>query len=102
MDRGAMKETIMATATPEVQLDHEQLAADGARVRDLFTGATALLHGDCAPSAVHAARSTLLEARALVASLVEHLEGLAARRAEAERAERAHKAEAQRVAGSVR
>jgi hypothetical protein len=66
-------------------LDHEQLASDAQRVADLFGGAVALLHGDCAPSAVHAARATLLEARALVTSLVEHVEGQAARKAEAER-----------------
>ena len=79
-------ENIMSATTSEIQShDHEQLAADVLRVRDLFGGAIALLHGDCTPSAVHAARATLLEARGIVASLLEHIEGQAARKAEAER-----------------
>jgi hypothetical protein len=77
----------MSTTTPKIQsLAHEQIASDALRVKDLFGGAIALLHGDCTPSAIHAARATLLEARALVSSLVEHVEGQAARKAEAERA----------------
>lgn len=93
----------MVTATPEVhRIDHEQLAADAQRLADLFAGAVALLKGDCAPSAVHAARATLLEARAIVAGLVEAHEGLAARRAEADRALRLHEEQAARATGSVR
>jgi hypothetical protein len=86
--------------TPRV--DHEQLAADAARVRALFDGAIALVTGDCAPSAVHTARGVLFEARGIVASLVDSLEGIAARKAEADRAERLHREEAAKAAGSVR
>jgi hypothetical protein len=76
-------------APPIQQLDLEQLASDGARLRDLFAGAVALLVGECAPSSVHAARGVLLEARALVSSFVERAEGLVVREAEAERDHRA-------------
>jgi hypothetical protein len=66
-------------------LDLEQLAADGSRLRRLFDGAAALLEGDCSPRAVHAVRDTLREATALVATVVENTEGIAARSAEAAR-----------------
>jgi hypothetical protein len=76
----------MPATTSEIQsLDLDQLAADAARARSLFDAATVLLEGACAPSSVHTARSVLLEARALVATVAEQAEGLAARRAEAER-----------------
>jgi hypothetical protein len=82
-------------------LDHERLAAEAARVRDLFNGAVALLSGDCGYRAATTARAVLLEASAYVGSLVETVEGLAARKAEAERAERLHREEAARRAGGA-
>lgn len=89
-------------ATPEVHaLDHEQLASDAHRLSELFGGAVALLQGDCAPGAVHAARAILLESRALVSILVDSLESLAARKAEAARAVQLHKEEQGRITAAV-
>ncbi len=63
----------------------DQLAADGSRLRDLFAALAVLLEGECKPAAIHVARGIALEARALVASVAEQAEGLAARGAEAAR-----------------
>ena len=83
-------------------LDHEQLVSDASRMRALFDGAIALLTGDCKPTSVTTARSVMLEARWLVSTFVEQLEGLAARKAEAERAEQLHReAQAKITASSV-
>ena len=92
----------MVTATPAVQIDHEQLAADAQRLAALYDGAIALLTGECKPTAVTTARGVLLEARAIVSTIASTIEGLAARQAEADRARRAHElAQAQITRGTV-
>lgn len=76
--------------TPETLTDAHQL-------RELLIGVTALLTHPHRREAVVAAQGTALEARAAADRLVAQLDALASIQIEAERAERAHRAESARV-----
>ena len=85
--------------------DLEALLSQAHRCRDLLTGAKAWLlpaerqHRELGiSSAVH----SMMEARAELDGIVHALETLAARKAEADRADAAHRAEAARQAGGAR
>ena len=84
---------MLPTATPEVHnLDLEDLLSSAHRAKDLLTGAKASLVGPRADLGAATACNLVLEARAQLDSVIAAIEAFAARRAEAERAERQREA----------
>ena len=86
---------------PEVHLTPETVD-DAHQLRAILSGVVGLLHNPARTDAVCSARGAASEAAAIAERLVAHLDALAAIRLEQERAERAHRIEAAKVAGGGR
>lgn len=86
-------------ATPASAVHHltPEVLSDAHQLRDLLIGAAAALLHPHRREAVIGGRFNVLEAQACAERVLEQLEALAQLQIEAERAERAHRAESARV-----